>query len=96
MNEKVLQLLSLCLQARELGEFIFFEFRAGVNAISIYAYADYSQISRAMAGEICPKKLDYYFYLDGEEEDVLELIANAEADITELIETAKAKNGGVK
>lgn len=91
MNEKVLNLLSLCLQARELGEFVFFMYSPGVNSVNIYAYADYNQVIKATESEECPKKFDYYFYLDSKEEDILKTIVEVEAEILKLILAAQCK-----
>lgn len=62
MKEKVLNLLSLCLTAKEQGVCIWFYYSPHIDAISIYALKD--EWEAAPPDEVPERYFDFTIYLD--------------------------------
>jgi hypothetical protein len=91
MSERILSLLSLCLEARELNEYVFFDYNPAVDSVHIYCYKDYNELLMSQIGEAVPRKIDHYFYLTENMNDVEAEIAKAETAVKELIKNAMSR-----
>lgn len=83
MNERIINLLSMCLQAREKGHDVFFNYSPHVQAIGIKGYKDGYRGSKP---DNPAKK--FYFYIDGYlggSQENLETINSAEEYLKGLI-----------
>lgn len=81
LNEKVLNLLNLCLTAKELGISIWFDYSPHVDAVSIYAWKEGWETTPP--DEEAERHFNFNIYLDWE--DAEERIAEAEKAINNLI-----------
>lgn len=88
MNERVVELLKLCLTAKERGICVWFDYEPHVDGVSIHAYKDGWDI--LPPDEKPDYEFFYRFYLDWE--DAEERLAEAEQAVLNLIEgRSKAK-----
>jgi hypothetical protein len=81
MNERVLNLLSLCLTAKEQGVLIWFDFAPHCDAVSIYAFKEGWETT--LPDEEAERYFTYHIYLNWE--DAEEKITTAEQAIRDLI-----------
>lgn len=87
MDEKVLHILSSCLQAKKIGMQIFFKYFPHTNEVNVYAQKEFDY---SMYPDETPDYIfKYNFYLDSE--DAEENITKAMKDIERLIAERKSE-----
>lgn len=66
MQERVLNLLKLCMQAKEIGHDVFFDYSPHVQSVKIYGYVGGWKEEKK-------RDIDVYFYLTTTEEDIAKI-----------------------
>ena len=65
-EQRILNLLRLCLQAREKGHDVFFNYSPHVQSVRIYGFVDGWREEKN-------RDIDVYFYLDDAEENIAKI-----------------------
>lgn len=81
MNERVVELLKLCLTAKSKGVFIWFSYSPHIDGINIYAYQEGWET--IPLDEKPDKEFDLYIYLNWE--DAEKRLVEAEQAVKDLI-----------
>ena len=95
MNERILNLLSLCMQAKEKGESVFFDYSPHVDMVSIWCYEDIKKAMAPKYGDEVKYKFNLVFYIvpfaNVDSEEITANIDLAELHLKELITNGKPK-----